>query len=244
MRWEGEGILLNVRKYGESSALIDVFTSALGRRVGLLKGAFNKRNKSVIQPGNQLFLNWNSRIEEGLGDFKVELIKSRYHTISGQKIRLELFNSICVLCTSFLPERVEFEELYHQTRSYIEAEFTTQENLKKYIEWEIVLLSSLGFGLDLSKCVVSGSKDELKFVSPKSACAVSRKSGIGWEKKLLILPDFLGNRQSVKGLSKADLQSGFKLTEYFIRKHLQPVKTFKFDSFFDSRNRVLGLNLL
>ena len=75
VRWQGEGLLLAVRKYGESSALLDVFTMYLGRRVGLLRGAFNKQNKSVIQPGNQLFLTWNSRIEESLGAFKVELIK-------------------------------------------------------------------------------------------------------------------------------------------------------------------------
>ena len=46
MRWQGEGLLLDVRKYGETSALIDVFTKSLGRRMGLLKGAFNKKNKS------------------------------------------------------------------------------------------------------------------------------------------------------------------------------------------------------
>ena len=68
---------------------------------------------------------------------------------------------------------------------------TRREKLQKYIEWELQLLKSLGFGLDLEKCVVSGSKKDLKFVSPKSGCAVSRKSSVGWEKKLLVLPDFL-----------------------------------------------------
>ena len=77
MRWQGEGLLLDVRKYGESSALIDIFTLSLGRRIGLLRGAFNKKNKSIIQPGNQLFCTWNSRIEESLGVFEIELIKSR-----------------------------------------------------------------------------------------------------------------------------------------------------------------------
>ena len=97
MRWQGEGILLDVRRYGETSALIDVFTVSLGRRVGLLRGAFSKKNKPILQPGNQLFLTWSSRIEENLGAFKIELIKSRYHTISEERIGLELFNFICVL---------------------------------------------------------------------------------------------------------------------------------------------------
>ena len=244
MRWQGEGILLDATKYGESSALINVFTLSLGRRVGLVRGAFKNKNKSVIQPGNQLFLTWNSRNEDSLGTFKVELIKSRYHKISEERIGLELFNLICVLCSTFLPERVDFDGLYHQTIQCIEGEYSIKEKLRKYVEWELQLLTSLGFGLDLAKCVVSGSKNDLKFVSPKSGCAVSSKSSVGWENKLLVLPEFLGNRESVKSLSIADLENGFKLTEYFIKKNLQPVKVFQTDHFFRLRNRILSLKNL
>ncbi len=244
MRWQGEGLLLDARKYGESSALINVFTVSLGRRVGLVRGALNNKNKSVIQPGNHLFLTWNSRIEDSLGTFKVELIKSRYHTISEERVRLEIFNLICVLCCTFLPERVEFDNLYYQTIRFIEGEHSIEEKLKRYVKWELQLLSSLGFGLDLSKCVVTGSKKDLKFVSPKSGCAVSSKSSIGWEKKLLALPEFLGGRKSMEILSTADLENGLKLTEYFIKKNLQPVKSFQIDKFFRLRKRVLSRNLI
>ena len=239
MRWEGEGLLLDVRKYCESSALIDVFTPSLGRRVGFLRGAFNKKNKPLIQPGNQLFLFWSSRNEESLGNFKVELIKSRFHKISKQRVDLELFNLICVLCSTFLPERVEFGELYNETTSYIEGQFSVRKKFKKYIEWELLLLKSLGFGLDLSKCVVSGSKKELKFVSPRSGCAVSRKSSIGWENKLLVLPEFLHAGNTSTDISKVDLENGFKLTEYFIKKCLQPVNRLEIERFMKFRNRVL-----
>ena len=244
MRWQGEGVLLDVRKYGESSALIDVFTLSLGRRIGLLKGAINKKNKAIIQPGNQLFLTWNSRIEESLGVFKIELMKSRYHKISKERDRLEFFNLICMLCCTFLPERVDFDELYHKTILYIEGEFSTKEKFRKYIEWELQLLQSLGFGLDLGKCVVSGSKEDLKFVSPKSGCAVSRKSSAGWEDRLLVLPEFLGGIRSKEKLSKADIENGFKLTEYFIKKNLLPVKRFQVGPFFSLRNRLLSSNSL
>ena len=244
MRWQGEGLLLDAKRYGETSALINVFTVSFGRRVGLVRGAFNKKNKNAIQPGNQLFLTWNSRIEESLGTFKVELIKSRYHIISEERIGLEIFNLICALCSAFLPERVDFDDLYHQTIMCVEGEHSIKEKLKSYIEWELQLLTSLGFGLDLAKCVVSGSKKDLKFVSPKSGCAVSSKSSVGWEKKLLVLPDFLGDRKSANILSIADLENGFKLTEYFIKKNLNPVKGFRTDHFFRLRNRVLSLNKL
>ena len=123
----------------------------------------------------------------------------------------------------------------------VEGEHSIKEKLKRYVEWELQLLTSLGFGLDLAKCVVSGSKRDLKFVSPKSGCAVSSKSSVGWEKKLLVLPDFLGNRKSVKILSIADLENGFKLTEHFMRKYLHPVKKVQTDHFFRLRNRILSL---
>ena len=240
MRWQGEGLLLDARRYGETSALINVFAVSLGRRVGLVRGAFSKKNKSVIQPGNQLFLKWNSRFEESLGVFQVELIKSRYHKINEHGISLELFNSICVLCSTFLPERVDFEELYHKTIMYIEGEDSTEEKLQKYIEWELQLLKSLGFGLDLDKCIVSGSKKNLKFVSPGSGCAVSNEVSVGWEKKLLVLPEFLVSKNLSEIPSRADLENGFKLTEFFIRKNLTPVKQFQLDPFLRSRNRLLS----
>ena len=91
---------------------------------------------------------------------------------------------------------------------------------------------------------MSGSKRDLKFVSPKSGCAVSSKSSVGWEKKLLVLPEFLGNRESANISSMVDLENGFKLTEYFIRKNLNPVKGFQIDHFFRLRNRVLSLDML
>jgi len=244
MRWQGEGLLLEASRYGETSALINVFVVSLGRRVGLVRGALSKKNKSVIQPGNQLSFTWNSRVEESLGTFNVELIKSRYHTISEERTGLELFNLICVLCSTFLPERLDFDDLYHKTIMCIEGKHSIEEKLKRYIEWELQLLKSLGFGLDLAKCVVSGSKKDLKFVSPKSGCAVSSKSSVGWEKKLFVLPDFLGDKKSAKILSIADLENGFKLTEYFIKKNLNPVRGFQKDHFFRLRNRVLSLNKL
>ena len=79
MRWEDEGLLLSVRKYGETSALIELLTRSHGKRAGLLRGAFKKNIRPIIQPGNQLQLTWSSRLEQSLGQFKVELLKSRFH---------------------------------------------------------------------------------------------------------------------------------------------------------------------
>ena len=73
MRWEDEGLLISVRKYGETSALIELLTRSNGKRAGLLRGAFNKNIRPIIQPGNQLQVVWSSRLEYSLGEIKVSL---------------------------------------------------------------------------------------------------------------------------------------------------------------------------
>ncbi len=75
MRWEDKGLLISVRKYGETSAIIELLTRSNGRRAGLLRGAFKKNTRPIIQPGNQLEVTWSSRLEYSLGEFKVQLLK-------------------------------------------------------------------------------------------------------------------------------------------------------------------------
>ena len=44
------------------------------------------------------------------------------------------------------------------------------------IRFELAMLTELGFGLDLARCAVTGSPDDLSHVSPKSGKAVSRRA--------------------------------------------------------------------
>ena len=45
----------------------------------------------------------------------------------------------------------------------------------------------MGYGIDLTECVLSGAKDSLKWVSPKSGKAVGLEAGKDWSEKLLKL---------------------------------------------------------
>ena len=77
MRWQDEGLLLNVIPHGERSAILKVFTANYGLSAGLVQNAYSKRMSYVLQPSSHLMLSWDSRLEENLGNFKVELIKTR-----------------------------------------------------------------------------------------------------------------------------------------------------------------------
>jgi len=82
------------------------------------------------------------------------------------------------------------------------------------------MLAELGFGLDLTRCAVTGSPDDLTHVSPKSGKAVSRKVAEPYQDRLLALPRFLSEGQGGRQPSAADIAAGFALTGFFLRRHL------------------------
>ena len=77
MEWREQGILLSARRHGESAAIVEVLTRDHGRHLGVVRGGASKRIAPVLQPGTQLDVTWRARLEEHLGAFAVEPVKSR-----------------------------------------------------------------------------------------------------------------------------------------------------------------------
>jgi len=216
LEWNDEGMLLASRPYGESFKVLQFFTKHNGIHNGLIR--FSKKNNNFeIQPGNQFNIRWKARLQEHLGTFELDLTKNRTSSFFMNKNCLISFNSITSLIISSLPERERYFNLYKNTIDLIDSLPISNDWLLNYVRWELLLLNELGFGLDLSKCVVTGKRDNLKYVSPRSGCAVSEQAGENWKNKLLKLPTFLTENQK-NLVSKEDIIIGLKLTEYFLRK--------------------------
>ena len=84
MDWREEGVLLAVRKHGETSAIIDVFTEGHGRHAGVVRGGTSRKIAPVLQPGAQLDVTWRARLEDHLGTFSVEPVRSRADLMSAR----------------------------------------------------------------------------------------------------------------------------------------------------------------
>ena len=83
------------------------------------------------------------------------------------------------------------------------------------MRWEADLLAELGYGLDLARCAITGSTEDLAFVSPRSGRAVSEPAAGEWRDRLLPLPRFLlGQGPS----SPADWAAGLRLTGHFLAR--------------------------
>lgn len=217
MDWREDGALLAVRRHGESSAIIEVFTEHHGRHAGVVRGGTSRRIAPILQPGAQLDVTWRARLEDHLGSFTVEPKQSRAADIMGDRDALAGLNALCALLVFALPERQPFATLYHQTQTVLDLLGHSDVWGYAYLKWELALLSAIGLGLDLSACAVTGAQEGLAFVSPKTGRAVTMAGAGDWADRLLTLPEFL-----VKGTvpTPSELNHGLRLSGYFLENRL------------------------
>lgn len=187
MEWRDQGALLSVRKHGETSAIVEVFTATHGRHAGVVRGGVSRKIAPILQPGAQLDVSWRARLEEHIGAFTVEPVKSRAAVMS-DRTALAGLNAICALLVFALPEREPHPVLYDRTQAMLDLLSTNEAWPVAYLKWELALLEELGFGLDLSRCAVTGEVEDLAYVSPKTGRAVSAEGAGDWADRLLPLP--------------------------------------------------------
>lgn len=222
MDWRDEGALLAVRRHGESAAIIEVFTPAHGRHAGVVPGGASRRLAPLLQPGAQLDLTWRARLEDHLGTFAVEPLRSRSGLL-GDRTALAALNAVCALLHTALPEREPHPGLYAATIGLLDrlgdAAGTGPGWAPDYLRWELGLLEDLGYGLDLSACAVTGARDDLAYVSPKSGRAVARGAAGDWADRLLPLPPCLLGQGPA---SAEEIAAALRTTGHFLEHRLFP----------------------
>ncbi len=216
MDWRDEGALLSVRSHGETAAIIEVFTAEHGRHAGVVRGGTSRKVAPILQPGAQIDVTWRGRLEEHIGTFTVEPIRSRAGLLS-DRLALGALNSVCALLHFALPEREAHPDLYAASIALLNQLGDGPNWVLAYLRWELFLLEELGYGLDLTRCAVTGSRDDLAFVSPKSGRAVARGAAGEWADRLLPLPACLLGQGPA---SPEETRQGLSLTGYFLEHRL------------------------
>jgi DNA repair protein RecO (recombination protein O) len=217
MEWIDTGLVLSARTHGETSLIIEALTRKHGRHLGLVRGGASRKRRSEFQPGNTLELHWRARLAEHLGNFSAELSRARAGELLERRDALAGLNAFTRVTSAALPEREAHGELFDAATILLDAMAAEPFDhwAPLFVRWELGLLESLGFGLDLSQCVVTGIRDNLTFVSPRSGRAVSSGAGKPYEGRLLDLPQFLLGSQNAD-ITRADIAAGLRLTGHFL----------------------------
>ncbi len=218
MEWRDEGALLSVRPHGESAAIIEVFTLAHGRHAGVVRGGASRRMAATLQPGNLVVVDWRARLGEQLGAFTVEPRQSRAALLA-DRLALAGLNAVCALLHVALPEREPHPALWRTSIALLDR-LQAAGWPPDYLRWELQLLEELGFALDLTRCAVTGSREDLAYVSPKTGRAVSRGGAGAWAARLLPLPPSLLGQGPA---SPDELAQGLALTGHFLDRCLEPL---------------------
>lgn len=223
MEWTDEGIVLGVRRHGESSAIVELMTRSHGRHLGLVRGGAGSRMRPLLQPGNTVNAVWRARLDEHLGYYAIEGTRLRAATMFASPHAVYGVTHLASL-VRLLPERDPHEDIYEMLESILDDFDDVAEAGVQLVKFELAMLTELGFGLDLSSCAASGVVNDLIYVSPKSGGAVSRQAGEPWRDRLLRLPPFLRESDDgSNGWTGRDVEDGFRLTGLFLlRNVLEP----------------------
>ncbi|WP_299876287.1 DNA repair protein RecO [uncultured Sulfitobacter sp.] len=217
MEWRGQGILLSTRRHGETSAIIEMFTPEQGRHMGVVRGGTSRKVAPHLQPGAQLDVAWRARLEDHMGSFTVEPVRSRAAVAMGDRLALAGLNAVTAMLSFCLPEREPYPALYRRTENLLDLLDHPQIWPLGYLRWELSLLEEMGYGLTLDACAVRGTNEDLAFVSPKTGRAVSRQAAGEWVDRLLPLPLVL------RGMGDGpdeEVAQALQTTGYFLEQHL------------------------
>ncbi len=204
MNWDDNGFLLSKNRYNENSLIAEIFTEKHGKTSGIIFGGTSKKIKNYLQIGNQLYISFNSKSENRVGYFKIEIFKAFSPNYFDDPKKLNCISSAMSLIKILSAESQSNEHVYNLINNFYKF-LNDPDWLKKYIFWELNLLSIIGFNLDLESMVRKELVNNKNLYIAKSST----------EKK--VIPNFLIEKNH-KSENIKDLLDGLKLVGDFMEK--------------------------
>lgn len=210
-------IVLGVRPWGESGALVSLLTEHEGKLVATVPGGGSRSGRSLWQPGNLVEAVWTPRPDGVLTGLKAEPVHMAAALALDDPLALDLLRAACAVAEGALPERAAHPRSFHGlVRVVARLAQGPEHALADLIRWEATLLGELGYGLDLARCAATGAVQNLVFVSPKSGRAVSAEAGAPYAERMLPLPHLLLDAEE-EG-DPEQWREGLKLTGFFLAR--------------------------
>jgi len=216
MEFEDDAFVLSARPFGETGAIVELVTRAHGKYAAHVAGAASRRMKPFLQAGARVTVRYRARTADQLGAAALEPAGEGPSALFDDRLALAGLSSATAIAAGALPEREPHPGAFLGLEALIASLEAPDIWPAVYVRFEAGLLADLGFGLDLSKCAVTGSPDDLIYVSPRTGRAVSAAAGEAYKARLLALPPFLLSAQG--GLSAGDIASGLAITGHFLER--------------------------
>lgn len=214
MQWEDEGVILALDRFGERQFIASCFGREHGVRRGLLRQA--GRHGRPYQLADLVTISWRARHEDRLGTFTMEPKRHAPLAMFSDRKVLAMVQSSISLIRGFCGESEAHRGLFDGLDALLLA--ADQQSLWRsvYLRFELLLLADIGYAMDLNKCAVTGSYDDLLYVSPRTGRAVSASGAFGYEHRMLPLTPGLKDPKNVD--DDAMLIDALQVTGHFLEK--------------------------
>lgn len=219
MRFAATAIIISLRSHGEVGAVVRMMTREHGLQAAYVRGARGRRTRPVLLPGNVVEATLIARNEGELAQASLELLHSRALLLS-EPLPAAVIDWACALSATVLPEGQPQPRLYDALDgllAVVEAAPAASLWGAAIVRYEMLLLSELGFGLDLERCAITGDVRDLVAVSPRSGRAVGADAAAPYSGRLLRLPRFI--REGGQA-GWPDILDGLALTGHFLLRDL------------------------
>ena len=216
MEFHEEAFVLSARAHGDTGVVVDLLTETHGRHAAFVAGGASRRMKPFLQPGARVIADYRARTSDHLGSARLEPVGEGPSALFDDALALTGLAAAAAVAQGALPERQPHPGAFLAFEALMAAFQIPSVWPAIFVRFEAGLLEDLGFGLDLSRCAVTGTLDDLIWVSPRTGRAVSRAAGAPYADKLLKLPPFMLGAQA--GLGEGDVRAGLDLTGHFLEQ--------------------------
>ena len=168
MIWDDTGFLLSKNRYNENSLIVEIFTKDHGKISGIIFGGTSRKIKNYLQIGNNLHVNFNSKSENRIGYFKVEILKALTPYYFDDPKKLSCISSAIHLIKILTADSQKNKYIYFLLERFY---FLLKNDnwIKNYIFWELELLKELGYDIEFKRLVDKKIIDnKIQYISKSS----------------------------------------------------------------------------
>ncbi len=223
MNWQDKGYLISLNKYSENSSIAQFLTENHGKITGIIFGSSSKKIKNYLIIGNKIHLNYTSKNENNIGNFKVEIDKFLTPIYFDDRFKLS-----CIIYSMDIVKNLTVDGQFNKKIYYhIDNLFTliSEENwLKNFILWELTLFKILGYEINFQTYV------DKELINDE---VVYKLKGDNKKK----IPNFLIDKNEIK-ISNNDMVSAFKISGDFLEKSILNAENLEI---VNSRNNLMLL---
>ncbi|MFN2260325.1 MAG: DNA repair protein RecO, partial [Parasphingopyxis sp.] len=158
MQLRTTAIVCAILAHGEHGVVARLFTPEHGLVAGYVRGGRSRRMRPVLQPGNIVAAEFRARTEDQLAGLTIELAESR-SSLHADPLAAAAIEWATALTAGSLAEGHGYPRLHSALDGLlgaIAAAPSARRWASALVRYELLMLSELGFGLDLKRCAVTG----------------------------------------------------------------------------------------